>query len=50
LAEVLGIPREGLQFDTGHSCGQSRLMMHCVYDIRTRWPCCVFCGSPRDGD
>lgn len=49
LAEVTGIAQESLQFNTGHGCFQNHLIMHCVYDIRGSWPCCVFCGSPRDG-
>ena len=39
-----------LAFDTCVVCIGNRLISHCVYDRRTSWPTCIFCGSPEYGD
>ena len=52
VAEVVGCKVEDLQFSDGMVCFGTKLVLHCVRDLRppnTRWPFCVFCGSPRDG-
>ncbi len=53
VAEAVGCRVEDLQFSDSMVCLGTRLVSHCVWDIRppnARWPLCVFCGSPRDGD
>src|SRR4051812_12308703 len=46
LATKLGVTSLDLKFDTGIVCIVSKYASHCVFDMRTRWPCCVFCGGP----
>lgn len=53
VASALGCRVEDLQFSDSMACFGTKLVMHCVWDLRppnTRWPFCVFCGNPRDGD
>jgi hypothetical protein len=51
VAEAVGIKEEDLQFSDSMACFGTRLVMHCVWDLKSnwQWPLCVFCGSPRDG-
>ncbi len=52
VAEAVGCRVEDLQFSDSVACFGTRLVSHCVWDLRppnARWPFCVFCGSPRDG-
>jgi hypothetical protein len=53
VAVAVGCVVEDLQFSDSMVCFGTRLVVHCVWDLRppnTRWPLCVFCGSPRDGE
>lgn len=52
VAAAVGCKVDELQFSDSMACFRTRLVLHCVWDLRppnARWPLCVFCGSPRDG-
>jgi hypothetical protein len=51
VAAATGVEEDNLQFSDSMACFGTKLIMHCVWDLRdVRWPLCVFCGSPRDGE
>ena len=53
VADAVSCRIEDLQFSDSMACFGTKLVLHCVWDLRppnTRWPFCVFCGSPRDGE
>ena len=53
VAEVVGCSVGDLKFSDSVAFFGTRLVSHCVWDLRSpnaRWPFCVFCGSPRDGE
>lgn len=53
VAAAVGCRVEDLQFSDSIACFGTKLVMHCVWDLRspnTRWPFCIFCSSPRDGE
>ncbi len=51
VAAALGVAEKDLQFSDSMACFGTKLIAHCVWDLRDRrWPCCVFCGAPRDGE
>lgn len=49
IADSIGAKMHNIELTTTGPC--KSLIMHCVYDLRdSRWPLCVFCGSPKYGD
>ncbi len=52
VADTYGCEVEALQFSDSMVCFGTKLVSHCVWDVKEnpRWPSCIFCGAPRDGE
>ncbi len=47
-AKLVGAKMQNMELTTTGPC--KKPLIHCVYDLRdSRWPRCIFCGSPKYG-